>query len=277
MPRAVNRHGPDGSFEMPPNRLARSLLLLAAIAVLAVVVTDLMQFMRPSALAAVACTGELVRRRPDARSLIVRYHDTISSQAARYDLPPELVAAVIVNHQAYLSTFRRFTDCFGSALGANLSVGLAQLRLSTVALTDGTPLTDLSASEFRALRKRLLQPEQNIAYEARELRALLERRNRYPGMGAEALIRDPFVMALLITEYRMGRMSTASDKSRLSANAFNALQLIADDTLDRFERDANDRQRIRSAIRNYLHTVYCESGIFNASMCREWRQSQSGA
>jgi hypothetical protein len=258
-------------------KLSKPVLMVPVLILLVLLAVDLMQVTRASSLSAIGCTNALISGRPDWQKIVVRYNDAIAMQAAVYDLPAELLAAVIVNHQRYLSSFRAFTDCFGSALGADLSLGLAQVRISTAAWIDGAPLQDLAASEYRELRARLLAPASNIAYEARELRALLEQENRYPGMNAETLIHDPFVMALLVTEYRMGRLSTASASSRLSANAFNALRLIQDGTVDRFGRDANDTLRIRTGIREYLHNIYCESGIFNEGVCQEWQRSLAEA
>jgi hypothetical protein len=256
---------------MQVNWRRKVVILVPAICLVVVLAADLAQWFRPSIVAAVACTPKLVAGSPDPQAIVRAYHDDIVAQAALHDLPPELVAAVIINHQRYLSSFRRFTDCAGSALGANLSLGLAQLRLSTAAQGDGRMLDDLSATEFRALRTRLLDPRQNIAYEARELRSLLERKSRYPGMSAAELIHDPFVMALAVTEYRMGRLTTASRSSRLSAEAFNALNVIQKETLGLFGRYADDARRVRTEIGEYLDFIYCESGIFNAGVCADWR------
>ncbi|MGW8370544.1 MAG: hypothetical protein ACWGPN_17925 [Gammaproteobacteria bacterium] len=247
------------------------MILIPAVLLVVGIVVDLSQLFRPSGLAALACTVDLVAETPEPLAVVARYHDTIVAQAARHDLPAELVAAVIVNHQRYLSPFRRFTDCSGSAMGANLSLGLAQLRVSTAAQLDGMLFDQMSASEYRSLRSRLLEPELNIEYEARELRSLLERKHRYPGIDAETLIHDPFAIALLVTEYRAGRMRTPAEQSRLSAEAFGALRVIQEETLELFGRDREDARVIRGRIGEYLDFIYCESGIFNSSVCEAAR------
>jgi hypothetical protein len=248
----------------------RPALAIPAFALLMALAVDLTHAVRPSGLAALACTSLLFRQQPDALGIAVSYRDTIAEQAARQNLPAELLAAVIINHQAYITPVRRFTDCFGSALGANLSLGLAQMRLSTAAQIDGALLETMSPSEFRSLRAQLLDAESNIVYAARELRALLEQKNRYPGMSADTLIHDPFVMALLITEYRMGRLQTPSESSHLTASAFGALRWIQNETLELFDRDAADARVVQSQIGEYLHFINCESGIFNATACKKY-------
>ena len=258
-------------WPMGQKKPSRPFLLMAGLCLTALVVVDLLQVARPSGIAAAACVSSLFAGKPDAGRIIERHHETIVAQAASHDLPPELVAAVIADHQVPLTSFRVFTDCFGSALGANLSVGLVQMRLSTAALNDGQVWDDLTPVEYRQLRSRLLDPELNIAYGARELRSLLERKRRYPGIGADALIGDPFAMALTITEYRMGRLETDSGDSRLSADAFNALRLIADDMLDRFGRSPVEAQVLSDGIGAYLEQIYCQSGMFSGDECGEWR------
>jgi hypothetical protein len=257
-------------------RIAKLVYIVAALALLALLTIDVLQLVKPSGLAAAACAGTLLRARPSGQEVAARYHDAIAAEAARADLPPELLAAVIVDHQIALTRFRAFTDCFGSAWGANLSLGLAQLRLSTAAQLDGKMLADLAPAEFRQLRARMLDDALNIKYAAKELRALLERRHRFPGMSAETLIHDPFAMALIITEYRMGRLGSDPERSKLSAAAIYTLRLIDDLTLTRFGRGVDDVSRTRMEIRAYLDHVYCERGIFDSHVCDEWRSSPAG-
>jgi hypothetical protein len=229
----------------------------------------MLQLVRPSALSAVACTRLLFHEPTNATQLVLQLGDTIVRQSRSYDLPGTLVAAVIVDHQRQLTPYRAFTDCFGSALGADLSLGPAQLRMSTAAELDGRVFTGMSARQFRELRAQLLDPESNVAYEVRELRALLDRQHRAPGISASALANSPAVMALLITEYRSGRMASASADSRIGANAIRTLSVMQDGTLARFEDPDSDVIGIRAAIGEYLERVRCESGSFNRTCERE--------
>ena len=102
---------------MTLSRLSRLLVPLSALGLLVVLAVDLMRVVRPSGLSAAACTATLFRPKPDTQSLVARYRD---------------------------------------ALGANLSLGLGQLRLSTAARLDGKSWETLSASEYRDIRSRLL-------------------------------------------------------------------------------------------------------------------------
>ncbi|MDX1562613.1 MAG: hypothetical protein R3305_06775 [Gammaproteobacteria bacterium] len=250
---------------------------MIALAPLAVLSFDRLQLVRPSLSSAVACVPSLLQERADSESIVAEHRDAVVRHAPVHELPAELVAAVVINHELYLTRFRRFTDCAGSALGANVSVGPAQLRLSTAAQLDGVAFESMSPAEYRALRRRLLDGDTNIAYAAKELRSLLERPHRYPGIDPQTLIEDPSIMALLITEYHVGRSSAPNDTSRLSANAFNALEFIDDVTLDRFGRDASDSAHIRAKLRSYLDGIYCDSGIFNADVCADWKASRASA
>jgi tryptophan 2,3-dioxygenase len=135
--------------------------------------------------------------------------------------------------------------------------------MSTAAALDGALLTTLSAREFRDLRARLLNSDTNISYEARELRALLERQNRFPGMSASTLVHSPAAMALIITEYRSGRRSTSIEESRIGANAVRTLNLLQGSMLTQFLDSENDPKRIRADVKEYLENISCESGMFN--------------
>lgn len=249
------------------------LFLLGAL-LLALLAADLMRWVKPSGLSALACTTTLFRNNPDTSQLLALHRDAIIKEAARHDLPGALVAAVIVDHQNQQSLSGNLSDCLGSAVGVNLSLGLAQMRLSTAAQNDGKLPTELSASEYRQLRSRLLNPESNIAYAARELRALMERPIRFPGMRAAELLHNPEAMALLISEYRKGRMPTAAARSSLNINAFSTLGLMQDGTLAQFDRPEEDPELARSRIREYLDRIYCQSGMFNERGCREWQEAR---
>jgi len=256
--------------------IPKRMWLASAAGLLGLLAIDLAGLTRASGVSAAGCVAVVVRPAADAREVVERYHDVIVEQARIYDLPPELIAAVIANHQSPMRTRRRLTDCVGSALGADLSLGLAQVRLSTAAGLDGTSFAALSAPDYRTLRAHLLSPESNIAYQARTLRALPEQDNRYPGMTADPLIADPAVMALLVTEYRMGPLGTPRDQSRRSAAAFGALTWIQNVTLGQFGRDPDAVLQIRSRIRDYLRYINCESGIFNEKACDAWKRRDAG-
>jgi hypothetical protein len=231
---------------------------------------DRARLIRVDSISAMTCTRELFSDTEDPFAIVARYRQAIALEAAEHDLPPELLSAIIINHQAFLPRRKRYTDCVGSALGRNVSLGLAQVRLSTAVLSDGRRYADLPAADFRLYRSRLLNPVSNIRYQAKELRSLLERKNRFPGTTADELIHQPSVMALLITEYRMGRLKTPVDDSRLSAAAFAALRYFLQDALFMFDRKQSDIQSIQAQIETYLDYIYCESGIFNERACENW-------
>lgn len=123
----------------------------------------------------------------------------------------------------------------------------------------------------------LFDPARNIGYQARELRRLLERDNRFPGMTAEELIHDPFAMTLAMSEYRAGPLDTPSNSTRRSGNAFFDLEGMLREELYIFERDPADAAQIRTATSEYLGYIYCESDIYNASVCVNWRARKASS
>jgi hypothetical protein len=90
--------------------------------------------------------------------------------------------------------------------------------------------------------------------------------------GAEELIHDPFAMTLIMSEYRAKPQATANESSKLSGNAiFDLRQLMAEE-LYIFGRDAADAGDVRDAVTDYLEYIYCNSGMFNTSVCDDWNK-----
>lgn len=243
-------------------------ILVPALCVLVFFAAGAAGFIKADGLGALACTAELFRDRPDPSTIIHRHRQTIAAEAGRNDLPPELLATIIYSHQAGLTTFRKFTDCSGSALGSDLSLGLAQIRVSTAADNDGFHVAELPTKEFRGYRTALLDPAQNIRIQAREVRLLLDRNNRSPRISAAQLIRDPFVMVLLMSEYRMGRQSAGRGTARIGASGIHDLGHLEKDEVYIFDRDAAEVSEIQKTVGKYLDYLYCEKGIFDPEVCR---------
>lgn len=237
---------------------------------------DMAGFVRPSGIAAISCTPILFRKALEESQFIEGAKDAIARESEGNDLPGLLVAAIVLDHRRQLTPYRTFTDCFGSALGRNLSLGPAQIRMSTAAQLDGQSLSRMSATAYRNLRAALLETNANISYEARELRSLLERQHRSPGISASALLDSPATMALLVTEYRSGRMPTAEEKSPVGANALRTLRLLQDDALAPFRPPDFDIARTQLEIEAYFSAIRCKSGKSNRACAREARKSPSG-
>lgn len=252
-------------------RRRRRIAIVLGIVLIAGMALDMAQLARPSILAAASCTPILFRRTMDESRFIQAARTAIVRESERNDLPRLLVAAVALDHWRELTPYRTFTDCFGSALGADLSLGPAQLRMSTAAELDGQSFSTMSAASHRALRARLLATDTNISYEARELRALLQRAHRSPGISASALLNSPAKMALLVTEYRSGRMPTREDNSPVGANALRTLRLLHEDALAPFREPDFDSARSRMEIEAYFAAVRCRSGLSNRACARQSR------
>ncbi|MES2605739.1 MAG: hypothetical protein V4603_12440 [Pseudomonadota bacterium] len=257
---------------MPGKRIRKWVGTTLLICAVAFVAAEKLNFLQTDSVAAALCTTNLFAGEPDALGAVLPYKDAIAAAARQYDLPPELLAVNIYSHQRDLTAFRKFTDCAGSAMNWDLSLGLAQIRVSNAANNDGLEWATLAPAARKRYRAMLLEPHANIEYQARELRALLERPNRFPGITAEAIMHDPFVMALLISEYRQGREAAASDVSKLSGRAFWDLQLLLRETLYIFGRDSADIVQIQHTVRPYLDEVYCNGEIFNSKACDQWNR-----
>jgi hypothetical protein len=256
-------------------RRRRRIAIVLGIVLIAGLAMDMAQLARPSVLAAASCTPILFRRTTDESRFIQAARSAIVRESERNDLPRLLVAAVALDHWRELTPYRTFTDCFGSALGADLSLGPAQLRMSTAAELDGQSFSVMSPASHRALRTRLLATDTNISYEARELRALLQRAHRSPGISASALLNSPAKMALLVTEYRSGRMPTREDSSPVGANALRTLRLMHEDALAPFREPDFDSARSRMEIEAYFAAVRCTSGKSNRACARQSRNPPS--
>jgi hypothetical protein len=246
----------------------RRMAIAAGMVLLAALSADLAKLVKPSPLSAASCTPALFRKTTDEPKFIQTARDAIIRESASNDLPSLLVAAIVLDHRRQLTPYRTFTDCFGSALGANLSLGPAQIRMSTAAQLDGRSFTAMSATAQRALRALLLETDTNISYEARELRALLERQHRSPGISASALLSNPAAMALLVTEYRSGRMSTKDENSPVGANALRTLRLLHDDVLAPFRDPQFDAARMQADIEAYFSAIRCKRGKSNRACAR---------
>jgi hypothetical protein len=226
--------------------------------------------LKSDSLTAVACTKELFLAKPDEIGVITQHRDAILAEAQKYDLPPELLASIIYGHQRDLTPFRKFTDCAGSALGGDLSLGLAQIRVSNAATNDKQEFASMAPADFKNYRSTLLDPLQNLEYQAKELRQLLEREIRFPGITAEELVHDPFIMTLLMSEYRMGRQGVPVSTSRLSGNALFDLRPLRDASIYIFDRDAAESTQIQNYVGEYLDYVNCEREMFNTTECGDW-------
>ena len=256
---------------MPRFRWIKPAAFVLAVCFGAVVTVERLNVFRTDSLAALSCATLLVSHRPEGLATVREHRSSIVRSASEFDLPPELLAANVVSHEEGLTPFRAFTDCAGSAMGANLSLGPAQVRISTAALAEGRRYQSLSPAEFKAYRRDLLTPARNIWFQARELRHLLARTREHAEIDADTLIESPAVMARVISDYREG----TADPDRVSGYALGTLQLLLDDEVYAYERSEADRDRVQARIDGYLEHIYCRSGMFNTSTCEAWLQRRA--
>lgn len=228
---------------------------------------------RADGLAAAACASELARPHDDLQSVLRRHREAFVSEAAHVNLPPEFLAAVVADHHAALTPFRRFTDCAGSALGRDVSLGAAQVRISTAVQIDGASFGAISNRTFQDYRARLLTPGENIRFQAKEVRDLLDRHAQSGPLHPEGLIHDPEAMARLITAYRVGRLPPSTDPDVRRASAVSTLRFLYSGSIEFVDRPQAEVARIKKGIETHLTHLNCETRNSTPQTCQEWKAS----
>ena len=251
-------------------RSAGAILVLA----LGCVIANLVGVLKADALLAAACAAELLHRQVELEEVLRRHRNAFIAEAAQANLPPELLAAIVADHHEALTPVRRFADCAGSALGGDLSLGPAQVRISTAVRLDGASYGSISIHTFHRYRSRLLDPNENIRYEARELRRLLLDRHApdWP-LDADGLVHDPATMARLITEYRVGRLPTSFDPHVRRSSAVSTLRFMHAADMELFNRPRAEVVRMREVIEDHLTYLNCETRNSTPATCQEWKTS----
>jgi hypothetical protein len=237
------------------------------------VIANRVGVLKADGLLAAACAPELLQRQDDLEDLLRRHRSAFIAAAGQNDLPPELLAAIVADHHAERTKVRRFADCAGSALGGNLSLGPAQVRISTAVGIDGVSYDSISTNTFHRYRSRLLDPDENIRYQARELRRLLDRHAGDSPLDAEGLVHDPATMARLITEYRVGRLPTSFDPDVRRSSAVSTLRFMHAADSGLFDRPRAEVVRMRKVIEDYLTYLNCETRNSTSATCQEWKTS----
>lgn len=238
------------------------------------VIANRVGVLKADGLLAAACAAELLHRQDDLEDVLRRHRSAFIAEARQANLPPELLAAVVADHHAALTAVRRFADCAGSALGGDLSLGPAQVRISTAVRIDGASYDSISTHTFHRYRSSLLDPNANIRYQARELRFLLDRHARDSPLDAEGLVHDPATMARLITEYRVGRLPTSSfDPYVRRSSAVSTLRFMHAANIEFFNRPRAEVVRMRKAIEDHLTYLNCETRNSTPATCQEWKTS----
>ena len=227
--------------------------------------------LKADVLAAAACTAELLHQQVELEDVLHRHRSAFIVEAKQANLPPELLAAIVADHHAALTVVRRFTDCAGSALGADLSLGPAQVRISTAVRIDAASYDSISTHTFHRYRSSLLDPGENIRYQARVLRSLLDRYALPSPPDADGLIQDPTSMPRMITEYRGGSLPASFDPDVRRSSAVSTLRFLY--AAEFFNRPSAEVVRIRKLIEDHLTYLNCETRNSTPATCQEWKTS----
>ena len=143
-----------------------------------------------------------------------------------YQLPPELVAAVLYNEKNEKKTLSRIIDNLLSRTMLDPSIGDGQIKISSAITADGKDPYKLSPREHWEYRQKLLETPSNIDYVAKYLRFLLNRQNRFPKISAEELLNNPRAMAIAATEYNRGPTSSLNEEAMPNAYGLQVVSLL---------------------------------------------------
>jgi len=200
--------------------------------------------------------------RPSNTDLIQFIRDNnhyIKSSAGQYELPPEFLASVLYREKSKENSSNRLSDCVTSIWGYDASLGDGQIKISAAAKSDGKNYNELKEKERLEYRGILLKTSGNIEYVARNLRFLVDRPNRKPGIQAEELIKDPHLMAVIATEYNSGPKNSTLEEANPNIAGYDVIAGLLQN-FQFFEMFGNGlrhylsrRHQIISEIRSYLN------------------------
>ena len=129
---------------------------------------------------------------------ISQYSSTIKQEAQEYNLPPELIAAILYQENNHRIKAQDWADYTSSRINRFHSAGPGQIYTTTAARLDNVP--SITASDVETYYYQLNKPEQAIRYVAQELAYLQHTTNS-----------DLTTLAgidLLASEYRTGHRPT---------------------------------------------------------------------
>lgn len=144
------------------------------------------------------------------------YRESILSSAAKYAIPPEMIAAVLINenYPGMRSAYNDFGEDIGSIVHKNISLGPGQIKINTAIMLDR--YHGRRVEEYGEYLDILQIPEKNIAYIAEYLDFLKKRtrpneKEKLPTeMSADELLMAPDYFMRILSGYVSGRVPRTS-------------------------------------------------------------------
>ncbi len=147
------------------------------------------------------CDPPYLDKSSDTNLCFIReYKHEITQTARTYNLPPELIGAILYQENDCRLTIQDTADFISTIIGRNHSAGPAQIYTTTAARLDGLE-QDLTRNQIYTYYQQLNSPENAISYVAREL-AYLQKTTQVNALTVEG--KD-----LLASEYRTGHQQRA--------------------------------------------------------------------
>jgi len=169
----------------------------------------------------------------------------IRDTAAKWDLPPELIAGTILGENEGRHRYQEWKDGFGSAIGLNTTLGICQVSITTAQELD-QKFGGYKYSRAKTI-ERLLDPKTNLDYVARYYIREAEHLGKILSRDS---VHDPELMSELGSRFNGGRGYKSDLANLYGPNLVGTL--LDDRLLHYFIRDPNERNTVQEKTREFL-------------------------
>lgn len=179
-------------------------------------------------------------------SFLTLQQDSLEAAAQKYDLPVDLIAAILYQENDCRPKLQDWKDDALGELRINHSRGVGQVRISTAMRLDGIDFETASREDFDRYLLVLDTVDDNIEYIARELDYIRNQTPRTSGLGVKALLSDTETLDVIASQYRSG-LHMQPDKNSYGRNILEIMR-----TFEMSHGLTLDRRNLDHRIDTYL-------------------------